>query len=89
MKTALLALTIAAALALPACTLTPEQKAKIQLAEQQGASLGDKLLKVGVMTGYITPAEADKAREIGAVIVSQPAPAPTAAPVKIETTSGK
>lgn len=61
---------------LSACTLTPDQQAKLNLAETQVANLGDKLLRIGLLTGKITPEEAAAARAIGAIVVS-PAPSPT------------
>lgn len=92
MKLAIL-LAAPAALALSACTLTPEQQARLQLAEKQAAGLGDKLLKVGVLTGYITPQEAAQAREIGTIIVSPAPPTPPAATsgkgLVVDVTSGK
>ena len=67
------------ACASPSCApLTPAQQAKLSYTEKLAAGLGDKVLKVGVLTGYITPAEANAAREIGNLIIT-PAPVPAEA----------
>lgn len=82
-------LLILAALTLASCTLTPEQQAKLALAEKQAAGVGDKILRVGVLTGYITPAEAAAARAIGTIVV-EPAPATTSGKgIVVDVTSGK
>lgn len=85
----ILVLAIACAAMLPACTLTPEQKARLQLAEKQAAGVGDKILRIGVFIGEITPEEAEAARTIGKIIVT-PEPAPTtSAKNPVLVTSGK
>lgn len=84
MKTALLLLTLAAALAMPSCTLTAEQKARLDAAAQTG----DKLLKIGVKYGVITREEAEAAHDVGHVVVSSTTTAPDA-PQTIEVTAQK
>lgn len=77
----LLTLALAACALVSSCApLTAEQQAKITYTEKLAAGVGDKILKVGVLTGYITPEEATAARAIGKIIVA-PAPEPVTAPL--------
>lgn len=85
----LLLLTVSAVLGIASCTLTEEQKARLQLAEKQAAGVGDKILRIGVFIGEITPEEAAAARALGNIIVT-PEPVPTtSAKNPILVTSGK